>query len=141
MTSTYQLVYVSSANWLYSAEELEDILNVAWSKNKRLGITGMLLYKEGNIIQALEGPKQAVEELMSVIARDPRHSGVQVLTRQMVPEREYGDWEMAYRDINSGLLKTPRYEGPVEGFSEGVIPPAISRSSRLLRLFDQNTVP
>lgn len=138
MTSTYQLVYVSSANWLYTKDELDEILSVSWTKNSKLGITGMLLYKEGNIIQALEGPEYAVEVLMTTIARDPRHSGVQVLTRQFVPNREYGDWTMAYRDMNAGILKTPGYDGPVEGFSEGVLPPAITRSSRLLKLFDQN---
>lgn len=134
----YQLVYVSSANWLYTEEDICALLAECWEGNSVLGITGMLLYKEGNIIQVLEGPQVAVCELMSAIARDPRHSAVTVVLKQWVPEREYGHWSMAYRDIQAAVLRTPDYFGAIADFADGALPPPLTRTSRLLGLFDQN---
>ena len=45
------LVYVSSALREFSKSELVELLEKSRKKNTRLGLTGMLLYKEGNFIQ------------------------------------------------------------------------------------------
>jgi len=51
------LVYVSSATELFSDTQLENLLLRSRQNNSTLGITGMLLYKDGNFMQCLEGPK------------------------------------------------------------------------------------
>lgn len=45
------------------------------TNNERAGITGMLLYKDGNFMQLLEGEKEAVLRLHKNIIVDPRHKG------------------------------------------------------------------
>ena len=54
------LVYASSAVDMFSMEELVCLLERWRPKNAALGVTGMLLYKGGNLIQALEGEADAV---------------------------------------------------------------------------------
>jgi hypothetical protein len=52
------LVYVSSAIYIFTQEELLILLDQCVELNKNNGITGMLLYKDGNFMQVLEGVKR-----------------------------------------------------------------------------------
>lgn len=96
----FHLVYISSATKLFSKQALLQLLEQAGEKNKRLGITGILLYREGNILQTLEGEQAVVEALFQTIARDPRHSDVMVLLRGPIEARVFPDWSMAFRDLS-----------------------------------------
>ncbi len=49
------LCYVSTAKYLMTQEELLKLLNVARQSNSKLGITGMLLYKDMSFLQVIEG--------------------------------------------------------------------------------------
>ena len=51
----YYIVYLSSASKLFTEDELKEIVDISVKNNTRLGITGMMLYNEGNFIQVLEG--------------------------------------------------------------------------------------
>lgn len=55
-----QLIYVSSAVNLMSEDELLDLLAQSSQRNKRKGVTGLLLYAGGNFIQVLEGEQSDV---------------------------------------------------------------------------------
>lgn len=102
----FRLVYVSSATQLFSQADLLDLLVKAREKNQRLGITGMLLYKDGDFMQALEGEEAVVRELFACIERDPRHDGTIVLLEEAVlkhdddaEERVFPDWSMGFRNF------------------------------------------
>ena len=68
------LVYVSLANQEMSDNHLQTMLQKAREKNERLSITGMLLYRDGFFMQALEGELADIESLYDTISKDPRHS-------------------------------------------------------------------
>ncbi len=57
------LIYVSSSTRAFSDADLVALLEQSQEKNARLDITGMLLYKDGNFMQVLEGPDDAVRQL------------------------------------------------------------------------------
>ncbi len=59
----FSLTYVSSAVRPFAEDELADLLAVSRQNNARLGITGMLLYKDGNFMQVLEGEEAEVRTL------------------------------------------------------------------------------
>ncbi|MFP4281981.1 MAG: BLUF domain-containing protein [Opitutales bacterium] len=97
------LVYVSSASRMLRREELVEMLSKARVNNHRAGITGMLLYHDGNFMQALEGPATAVDALERRIARDPRHHGVIRIYRKSIPERTFQDWSMGFAQVDASL--------------------------------------
>jgi hypothetical protein len=57
----------------FSNEDLVALLQRSRCNNERLGITGLLLYKDGNIIQVLERPDETVRDLFRTISADPLH--------------------------------------------------------------------
>ena len=63
----FYLIYISSAVKLMNDDELLFMLEQAREKNLRLGLTGMLLYKNGSFMQMLEGDKQTVLDLYDTI--------------------------------------------------------------------------
>lgn len=94
------LTYVSSATDLLSTDELVALLAQSRLANERRDVTGMLLYRDGNVLQCLEGPEPAVREAYDVISRDPRHHGVLVLVEEQVEERSFPDWSMGFKDLS-----------------------------------------
>ena len=59
----------------------------------------MLLYKDGNFMQILEGPEKAVQKLREKIKRDPRHGNFTIITEGRILARSFGDWSMGFRKI------------------------------------------
>jgi hypothetical protein len=136
----YFLVYVSSATTLFSRSQLLDILSASRASNIALGVTGMLLYKGGNLMQVLEGERDAVQGLYAKIARDPRHQGLMTLLDGAQDERRFGDWSMAFCDLDAADAAS------VPGYSEFLNTPLTSAeftadpalSQRLLTTFKQS---
>ena len=94
------LTYVSTTTELMSAAELVDMLEEIRPRNRDHGLTGMLLYSGGNVIQVLEGPVAEVDGVFAAIERDPRHRDVTVLQRTGVAQRAFGDWAMGFRHLS-----------------------------------------
>lgn len=95
------LTYTSSATRLLSVAQLVDLIEQIRPKNERLGVTGLLLYSGGNVIQTLEGSPRAVEEVFEVIAADGRHTDVQVVDRRPVSTRAFATWSMGFRNVSA----------------------------------------
>ena len=95
----FHLVYASSATRPFSKPELQGLLEKARENNAKLDVTGMLLYKDGNILQVLEGEEEVVKKLIERIQCDPRHKGFLVLLRGNSEERLFPDWSMGFRDL------------------------------------------
>ena len=106
--SLHVLAYLSSATNLPSLDDLRAILAQARRNNEAHGITGLLLYHDGNFFQVLEGPRDAVESCYGRILADPRHRGQILLLSNSAPARRFGDWSMAYEqfsDLNAACQK------------------------------------
>ena len=123
------LVYVSSATQLFSEEDLKALLAQSRDKNKRLGLTGLLLYKDGNFMQVLEGAEDAVLQIYATIQGDPRHHGILELTRQQIQEREFASWSMGFKNLKDVNLNEPLNSA---GFQADP-----SRAQKLLAMFRQ----
>jgi len=96
-----QIVYFSSAVRLFADEELLELLQIARANNARLGITGVLLYADGNFVQLIEGPDDAVDALYAKISRDQRHTSLLKALDGPITERRYADWTMGFDRISS----------------------------------------
>ena len=93
------VIYVSSAAHRMTDAELESILAESRRNNGRDGITGMLLYSDGNFIQALEGPDAAIDAVLARIAQDPRHEGIITVARYVIGQPQFPSWSMGFRPI------------------------------------------
>jgi hypothetical protein len=106
------LVYISFANRQLSEDELKEILNKSRENNTKLGVTGMLLYRNGFFIQALEGEEATVMSLYEKIKKDERHRSTLMVHVGRISQRSYEDWSMGFQYIdNQDLAK-------LEGFSD-----------------------
>jgi FAD-dependent sensor of blue light len=106
----YRMVYVSSAVKLFSERQLEDLLKQSRQNNSLLGLTGMLLYKDGNFMQCLEGPKEAVSTLEAKIKSDPRHRGMAVLLQEDHVQSAFHEWAMGFKRLDPHTaLEFPGY--------------------------------
>jgi hypothetical protein len=131
------LVYVSSARQLFSEEDLKALLEQSRDNNARLGLTGMLLYKDGNFMQALEGPDDALTELYAKIESDRRHRGILQLLRQELQEREFPLWSMGFKNLNDvNLHQTPGYSTLLnESLKSASFQTDPTRAQKLLGMF------
>src|ERR1019366_9211818 len=59
MSKLFRLAYVSTASKLFSSAELWEMLKESNARNKEAGVTGMLLYKDGQFMPVLEGTAAA----------------------------------------------------------------------------------
>lgn len=96
------IVYVSAATQPFSPAELDALLEKSRTNNTRDGISGVLLYRDGDFLQVLEGPEEAVRRTYERISRDRRHGGVIVLDESEIDERNFGEWSMGFRRVNAG---------------------------------------
>lgn len=103
------ILYVSSATKKFTKEELVELLRFSRERNEKEGITGMLLYKDGNIMQVIEGPDDAIHNLYARISKDPRHTDVTKLAEEPIIERQFADWSMGFSDV--GALSPEELKG------------------------------
>jgi len=115
----WAIVYVSTASHLLTDEELKALLRKSNCKNPDSGITGMLLYQDGNFMQLIEGPKSAAYTLYEKIQRDPLHLGIITLLEQPIEKRLFAEWAMKFRNIgeltlDEQLKVNPYYDGSLD---------------------------
>ncbi len=95
------LTYTSSARELFTIDELVELVEHTRRKNERLGVSGLLLYSGGNVIQTLEGAPETVDSLFWTIADDPRHTDVRLLERRGRDDRAFATWSMGFRHLTT----------------------------------------
>lgn len=97
----YQILYVSATSEFLGESELEALLARSRKHNVERGITGLLLYCEGNVIHLIEGPENAVEDLFARIQKDPRHRSIIRMFSGPAPQRDFPEWSMGYSRVSN----------------------------------------
>ena len=90
----HAIAYVSAASWNLLDGQVEHIVAESRRLNALNGITGVLLYCDGNFMQYLEGEQDAVIETFARIRASECHYQINELMNQPILEREFGDWTM-----------------------------------------------
>jgi hypothetical protein len=97
----HQLVYVSFAVRDFDHEDLKSILETSRKYNAQHEISGLLLYSNRNIIQILEGQKEAVRDLFEKIRVDSRHQKVTLLSFEKATKRDFKEWAMGFKRVEA----------------------------------------
>lgn len=93
------LVYRSTQTQPLTPSGLHLLVQRARIRNKRLNVTGALLYDGNRFMQCLEGPAAAVDLVYSSIIQDARHQEVSLLMKNPVHQREFSSWSMGFVSI------------------------------------------
>lgn len=137
-TKTNFLIYVSIATHPFTETELIELLEKSRENNAAVGVTGMLLYKDGKFMQMLEGDEAEITRVFEKISRDPRHRDVITLLRGE-DERSFSEWLMGFSNLDTATGEA------IPGYSEYLSTPLTadafpnpSNAQRLLRIFKRS---
>ena len=87
----YELIYTSVGIKEFSDSELFELLNQARTNNEMHDITGMLVYKDREFAQILQGDEQKVRRLYENIIKDDRHTNVKLFYESIIQERTFNN--------------------------------------------------
>lgn len=108
-----RLYYLSQVADGIDDEDYQRILETSQRNNLVSGVTGLLIIKRGFFAQALEGEREFVDPLFQKIRWDPRHSNVEILSREEgVDTRIFPTWAIGYRNLN--ICDAPPKVGDVD---------------------------
>ena len=107
----FQLIYASTATQPFDEEALRTLVQHARQKNKGLGITGMLVHRNGSFLHVLEGEEEAVRRLYDTIRTDDRHQWVTLLKTAALEERDFYGTPLAFRDRSVTGVRQPLLDG------------------------------
>jgi hypothetical protein len=138
MDQLHAIVYVSTATRPLTPAELDDILGSAQTNNQTESLTGLLLHSNGNFMQLLEGPQDALERAMARIKSSSRHHQIIEFMREPIARREFSGWSMALSQATAPQFLALRDASwkvvvDVDGQSQEPV------GRELLRQFWQNT--
>jgi hypothetical protein len=83
----------------FGLDQIQEMLLKAKVFNHQQGITGCLLYHQGEFIQYLEGNQYRVLTLYDRIKVDTRHKNVELLSYGERENRAFQKWDMAYENF------------------------------------------
>ncbi len=106
MSPLRSVVYVSCATRPMSQSDLDRLLANAQYRNARDGITGCLLYCDGNFIQLIEGPAEPLGKLYASICADTRHARIYPIVDEAINFREFSGWAMGYASADFQVFTT-----------------------------------
>jgi len=90
----YRIIYISTATSELAGDELIDICCGREENNKKLGISGILVVSNKRFLQALEGPFNELNDLYHMIAKDPRHKDIRIISYECTCTRDFPEWTM-----------------------------------------------
>lgn len=94
----FRLVYGSDASVPFDNAGLEELAHKADEKNRSMRVTGYLSFQRRTnaFFQFLEGPREAVLELMEIISKDERHKLFNLVQLGDFPTHLFPRWSMRY---------------------------------------------
>jgi len=95
---------LSQATPNFSSFDLLYLLEQCQSNNRKLGLTGLLIFGNGTFLQVIEGDDHIVEGLMEKISKDWRHTNFQIVAKFPIEERHYSDWSMGFEKLTEQTI-------------------------------------
>lgn len=101
----HHIIYMSTASWPMTDAELEDLLRQAQQGNERAGITGALVYGDGQFMQIMEGEQAVLEDLYTHLGQDRRHKGLFKFADRAIPARRFAEWSMGFQAVSPATFE------------------------------------
>jgi len=72
------------------------LLAHSFLNNQKYNITGLLIYKNGQFAQVIEGDSNSIERIWNKIQLDTRHKDIQLLSKEPIAYRSFTKWSMLF---------------------------------------------
>ncbi len=95
-TQLVSLSYISNAVMEISFLGNLRLLAHSFLNNQKYNITGLLIYKNEQFAQVIEGEEDAIERVWRKIQRDTRHKDIQLLSKEPIVNRSFTKWSMLF---------------------------------------------
>ncbi|MBU1252857.1 MAG: BLUF domain-containing protein [Alphaproteobacteria bacterium] len=89
-----RIVYTSRARTDLASDEVFRIIETSARNNPARDVTGFLIFNQNRFLQLVEGERQALDELLGVLKRDPRHCDLAIHVREPATKRCFPNWRM-----------------------------------------------
>jgi hypothetical protein len=99
----YHLSYVSTGCDSLRYEDIKSILDSSVKNNRDDNVTGILVYCNKHFFQIIEGDKDAIQSIFNKILIDPRHDNVIKIQEGYTSQRQFQNWNMAFKSYNKEL--------------------------------------
>jgi hypothetical protein len=99
------IVYVSAAVTPFTEEDLAALLAESRVNNAAAGVTGMLLYRDGQFMQALEGEEAGVRSIYDIVTADERHDQIRTILEEQITTRRFPQWTMGFRLLTDDSIR------------------------------------
>ncbi|WP_406682936.1 BLUF domain-containing protein [Seonamhaeicola sp. MEBiC1930] len=95
------ICYISDSIEHESLDKLKTLYLKAKANNHKYNITGVLIYKNQNFLQVLEGDEKAVNTTFEKIRFDRRHRNVFEVINTTIDERIFQDYNFGFTIIDN----------------------------------------
>ena len=89
-----RIVYTSRARTDLASDEVFRIIETSARNNPARDVTGFLIFNQNRFLQLVEDERQALDELLGVLKRDPRHCDLAIHVREPAIKRCFPNWRM-----------------------------------------------
>ena len=89
-----RIAYTSVASEGLGPEGVFNIVQKSSHNNATAGLTGFLIFIDRRFFQVVEGPKDAIEDLMTRIEDDDRHHSIEIISRDEIEGATFPKWKM-----------------------------------------------
>ena len=72
------------------------LLAHSFLNNQKYNITGLLIYKNGQFAQVIEGDSNSIDRICNKIQLDTRHKDIQLLSKEPIAHRSFTKWSMLF---------------------------------------------
>ena len=105
------ICYISDSLEHESMDKLKALYTKAKANNLTHNITGILIYKNQNFLQVLEGEEMKVNETFSKIKSDSRHKNIFKVINTSIDQRIFEDYNFGFTIIDNkrGLKNLNEY--------------------------------
>lgn len=105
------ICYISDSLEHDSRDKLEALYSESKANNIKHNITGILICKNQNFLQVIEGEVTIVNEVFGKIKNDRRHKNVFEVINTTIEERVFEDYNFGFTVINNklGMLNLNEY--------------------------------
>ena len=124
------LTFISTPTQPFSFLGLSRLLCHIYLNNQTNDISGILIFKDNQFTQILEGEESSVEKIWLTIQKDERHTDLQLLSKESIEMRSFMKWSMLFPESEKVIEYFPDMAEVVQNLEMPAKYPLIKKLSQ-----------